>query len=199
ERDARYADLYLDLVQNRMVGKHAASLSLALRHERVDPQYRTVAAAVQSDIDQNVVEMTGFLGPLQVQLGHSRSEDNLDDIPSVLTTRTRRSNAGVGLALGGLFENAGGAATGLPVRGYNFDRVHQFGTGVPVNSGFSESHVPDHIGERHGVNLNWQGNAWTFGYRVEFSEQDNRQPGRESADFEHRVHGANLSLSLYEG
>lgn len=83
--------------------------------------------------------------------------------------------------------------------GYNFDRVHQFGTGVPVNSGFSESHVPDHIGERHGVNLNWQGNAWTFGYRVEFSEQDNRQPGRESADFEHRVHGANLSLSLYEG
>jgi len=199
ERDARYADLYLDLVQNRMVGKHAASLSLALRHERVDPQYRTVAAAVQSDIDQNVVEMTGFLGPLQVQLGHSRSEDNLDDIPSVLTTRTRRSNAGVGLALGGLFENAGGAATWLPVLGYNFDRVHQFGTGVPVNSGFSESHVPDHIGERHGVNLNWQGNAWTFGYRVEFSEQDNRQPGRESADFEHRVHGANLSLSLYEG
>lgn len=38
-----------------------------------------------------------------------------------------------------------------------------------------------------------------FGYRVERSEQDNRQPGRERADFEHRLHGANLSLSLYEG
>ena len=38
-----------------------------------------------------------------------------------------------------------------------------------------------------------------FGYRVELSEQDNRQPGRERADFEYRLHGANLSLSLLEG
>ncbi len=199
ERDARYVDIYWDVVQNRFVGRHPTNLSFALRHERVDPQYRTVAAFVQSDIDQNVVEMTGLWGPLQVQLAHARAVDNLEDLPSVLTTKTRRSNAGAGLALSGLFAEANGFTRWLPVLAYNFDRTHQFGTGVPINSGFNESHVPDQVSARHGASLNWQGNAWTFGYRAEFSEQDNRQPGRERADFEHRIHGVNLSLSLYEG
>lgn len=199
ERDARYVDVYWDLVQNRFVGRHPASLSFSLRHERVDPQYRTVAAYVQSDIDQNIIEMSGFWGPLQLQLAHARAEDNLDDLPSVLTTKTRRSNAGLGLALSSLFAEANGFTRWLPVLAYNFDRTHQFGTGVPINSGFNESHVPDQVGIRHGASVNWQGNAWMFGYRVERTEQDNRQPGRERADFQHRLHGANLSLSLYDG
>ncbi|NLG75279.1 MAG: hypothetical protein GX535_03505 [Xanthomonadaceae bacterium] len=199
ERDARYVDLYWDAVQNRFVGRHAASLSFALRHERIDPQYRTVAAFLQSDIDQNVIEMTGLLGPLQLQLAHARAEDNLDDLPSVLTTKTRRSNAGLGLALSSLFVETNALTRWLPILSYNFDRTHQFGTGVPINSGFNESHVPDQVSARHGASASWQGNAWMFGYRVEFSEQDNRQPGREQADFEHRLHGANLSLSLLEG
>jgi len=199
ERDARYVDLFWDMVQNRLVGRHAANLSLALRHERIDPQYRTVAAFVQSDIDQNVIEMTGLLGPLQLQLAHARAEDNLDDLPSVLTTKTRRSNAGVGLALSGLFIETNALTRWLPVLSYNFDRVHQFGAGVPINSGFNESHVPDQVSARHAASVSWQGNAWMFGYRVEMSEQDNRQPGRQQADFEHRLHGANLSLSLLQG
>lgn len=199
ERDARYADVYWDVVQNRFVGRQPANLSLALRHERVDPQYRTVAAYVQSDIDQNVFEMTGLLGPLQLQLAHARAEDNLDELPSVLTTKTRRSSAGVGLALNSLFGELNGATRWLPVLAYNFDRVHQFGTGVPINSGFNESHVPDQVSRRHGASLNWQGNAWAFGYRIERSEQDNRQPGRQQADFEHRLHGANVSVSLTQG
>jgi hypothetical protein len=199
ERNARYLDLYIDLVQNRFVGRHAANLSLALRHERVDPQYRTVTAPVQSDIDQNVIEVSSFFGPLQVQIAHARTEDNLDDLPSVLTTKTRRSNATMGLALSSLFAEANAFTRWLPVFSYNFDRVHQFGTGVPVNSGFSESHVPDQVSFRHGANLSWQGNAWMLGYRVELSEQDNRQPGRQNADFEHVLHGVNFSVSLFRG
>lgn len=199
ERDARYADVYWDVVQNRFVGRHPTNLSLAFRHERIDPQYRTVAAFVQSDIDQNVIEMTGMWGPLQLQLAHARAEDNLDDLPSVLTTKTRRSNAGLGLALNSLFAEANAFTRWLPILTYNFDRTHQFGTGVPINSGFNESHVPDQVSARHGASASWQGNTWMFGYRVELSEQDNRQPGRERADFEYRLHGANLSLSLLEG
>jgi hypothetical protein len=199
ERDARYVDVYWDLVQNRFVGRHPASLSFALRHERVDPQYRTVGVAVQSDIDQNVIEMSGFLGPLQMRIAHARAEDNLDDLSSVLTTKTRRSNAGLGLALSGLFVEESRLARWLPVLSYDFDRTHQFGTGVPINSGFSASHVPDQMGTRHGASVSWQGNAWMLGYRIESTRQDNRQPGRERADFEHRLHGVNLSLSLYEG
>lgn len=198
ERAARYLDLSWDVVQARFIGRHAASLSLALRHERVDPQYRTVAAAVQSDIDQNVFELSGLLGPLQVQLAHARAEDNLDDLPSVLTTKTRRNNAGVGLALSNLFVSSNALTSWLPILTYNFDSVHQFGAGVPVNSGFNASHVPDQMSKRHGVALNWQGAAWQFGYRGDFSEQDNRQPGRENADFEHRIHALNLSIALHE-
>lgn len=195
ERAARYLDFSLDVVQSRLIGRHATSLSVALRHERVDPQYRTVAAAVQSDIDQNVLELAGVFGPLQLQLAHARAEDNLDDLPSVLTTKTRRSNAGMGIALSNLFVAPNRFTQWLPMLTYNYDRIHQFGAGVPINSGFNASHVPDQIGERHGLGLSWQGAVWQFGYRADYSEQDNRQPGRANADFEHRVHAANLSFA----
>src|SRR5690606_25939511 len=121
ERAARYLDLSWDVVQSRLIGRHAASLSLALRHERVDPQYRTVTAAVQSDIDQNVIELSSLLGPLQLQLAHARTEDNLDDLPSVLTTKTRRNNAGLGLALSNLFIEPNRFASWLPLLTYSFD------------------------------------------------------------------------------
>lgn len=199
ERAARYLEASWDIVQNRMLGQHPSHLGIALRHERIDPQYRTVAAFVQSDLDQNTVELNGFFGPLQLQLAHTRMRDNLDDLPSVLTTKSRRNGAGLGLALGQLFVEPTRLTRWLPVLSYNFDRMHQFGTGVPINSGFNASHVPDQLSTRHGVSVNWQGAFWTFGYRADFSEQDNRQPGRERADFEHRVHGANLALALFEG
>ncbi len=198
QRAARYLDVSVDVLQNRLVGSQPTQLSFALRHERVDPQYRTVAAYVQSDIDQNAIEMNGLWGPLQLQLAHARSEDNLDDLPSVLTTKSRRNSAALGLALSNLFVQPCTFTRWLPMVAYNFDRMHQFGTGVPINSGFNASHVPDQISARHGVSVNWQGNAWMFGYRADFSEQDSRQPGRERADFEHRIHGANLALSLHE-
>lgn len=196
ERDARYLDVTWDVVQARFIGRHATSLSLALRHERVDPQYRTVAAAVQSDIDQNVLELNGLFGPMHFQLAHARAEDNLDDLPSVLTTKTRRSNAGMGVALSNLFASPSRFTSWLPMLSYNFDRVHQFGVGIPINSGFSASHVPDQVSDRHGIGLSWQGASWRLSYRADYSEQDNRQPGREHADFEHRVHALSLSLAL---
>lgn len=198
ERAARYLDLSWNVVQSRLIGRHAASLSLALRHERVDPQYRTVTAAVQSDIDQNVIELSSLLGPLQLQLAHARTEDNLDDLPSVLTTKTHRNNAGLGLALSNLFIEPNRFASWLPLLTYSFDRFHQFGAGVPINSGFNASHVPDQVSERHGVGLAWQGASWQFSYRADFSEQDNRQPGRENADFDHSLHAVSLSLALHE-
>lgn len=198
ERGARYLDLSWDLLPTRFIGRHAASLSLALRHERVDPQYRTVTAWVQSDIDQNMIEMNGLLGPLQLQMAYTRAEDNLDDLPSVLKTKTRRSAAGANLALADLFGTSNRFTAWLPVLSYSFDRIHQFGAGVPVDSGFNASHVPDQVGEHHGVGLGWQGAWWQFGWRSDFTEQDNRQPGRESADFEHRMHAANVSLMLHQ-
>jgi hypothetical protein len=64
-----------------------------------------------------------------------------------------------------------------------------------VNSGFAEAHVPDQISDRHGLTLDWRGGRWSAGYRFDFSLQDNRQPGREQADFATLVHAANVAFA----
>lgn len=198
DRAAHYADVTWDILQGTVLGANrTANLSLSLRHERVDPQYASIAAQVQSDVLRNTAQLNGALGPLQLQLSHGRMEDNLSDIPSILKTKTRRSDAMIALPLAQLV-SVTESLPWLPVVSYNFVRVHQFGTGVPENSGFTEAHVPNQVSDSHGLILDWRGAYWGLSYRANYTTQDNRQSGRERADFATLVHAATLSLAAHE-
>lgn len=193
ERDARALDLEVDLLSDRPLGERFTTRwTLGYHHGLVEPQYRSVAAFVQADRRDDLVRLTGALGPAAVQLAHSRSRDNLDDVPSILTTRTRTDVASLSVPLAQLREG-----TGLwwPVVSYSWQRTHQKGDDVPVDSGFDPSHVPDQVSRSQGLGLDWSGAYWRFGYRFDGSDQDNRQPGRELADFETRVHSFSGGLS----
>jgi hypothetical protein len=74
-------------------------------------------------------------------------------------------------------------------------RVHQFGDGVPPNSEFTPTHVPDQISLNHNIGVNWQAARWQAGYRLNLSDQDNRQLGRELADFANTTHNVTLGAS----
>ena len=192
-RGARYLDLALDLLRNRAVtDRLPLSLTLGYRHERVDPLYRSVASFVQADVESDGVDLTASLGPVSAQVGWSDAEDNLDDIPSILKTKTRRRGGNLAIPLGQLGGGDDGGRRGLPLLTYAVDRTHQFGAGIPVDSGFSASHVPDQVSLNHAGGLEWQGNRWRLGYRLGQSDQDNRQPGRERADFTNLIHGIAL-------
>lgn len=182
-RWARYAEASIGILRNAPLGgDHTARLDLAVRHQRVDPQYRSIGAYARPDIEQNRVELRGDFAGVRWTASHDRSEDNLDRVASVLTTKTRRTAATVGVPAG-------------PVDlGYRLDRTHQFGEGVPENSGFNESHVPDQVSLHQTADVTWRGERVTAGWRLDLSNQDNRQPGRENADLKGRVNAFQLGL-----
>lgn len=190
---ARYLNLRVDVFRDLALGSgRNANLSVAYRHERVDPLFRSVGAYVQSNLLNNSWEASGQVAHVVFQVSHSRMEDNLDEVPSILKTKTRRSGATASFPLNSLL---GSASSAWPEVSYAYDRTHQFGAGLPVNSEFADSHIPDQLSTHHVAALNWQVGGVSLSYNFNRSFQDNRQRGRDRADFRNSVHGIQLAFS----
>jgi hypothetical protein len=196
-RDARYGSLTLGLLQKTWQSGKSANVNLTVRHDRVEPLFRTVATYVQADRQEDAGELQANLGPLAIQGSYTRNRDNLDGIPTILTTKTRRSAANLALPLAQLGKGDK-PRPWLPQLTYTFDRTHQFGEGVPPDSGFSASHVPDQVSLQQSVGVDWQGSRWRFGWRTNLSDQDNRQIGRERADLYGRAHMVTLGFTPWQ-
>lgn len=194
-RTARYLDGTVQLLQSRPLGKHiAASLATGFRHERVDPLYRSVAAAPQADLQSNAVDVTAAVGALSAQYAHGWSRDNLAGVPSILTSRTRNDQLTLALPLGSLFR-AQPAAWWWPQLTAAYQVTRQRGDGVPEDGGFNPSHIPDQLNRDASLGLGWQQSRWSLNYRHNVVRQDNRQPGRELADFRSWVHALTLGVT----
>lgn len=191
-RSARYVDASYALLQGVSVGANQqANLSLALRHYRTPQLYRSIGAMVQSDQEQNQFEVTGSVAAVNLQYVLTRTQDNLDALPSVLTTLTRAHALNLSMPLGPMLGDAQSPSAGWPTLGYRLDQNHQRGAGVSVNSEFAPSHVPNQLNRGHYLTSDWAGQSWRVGYRIGFARQDNRQIGRERADFHTRTQGLN--------
>ncbi len=190
-RSASYATASLDVVKG--AGPFAATVTF--RHERVDPQYRSVAVSTQADLQQDAAELALSAGPVSVQASYGWAEDNLANLVNILKTKTRRPTLTATAPLGPLF---GGAAPAwwLPQLTYGLNETHQFGTGVPDGGGFNETHVPDQVSTNHTGGVEWQVSGLRWGYRVNYSLVDNRQPTREQADALNVAQAANLGVPV---
>jgi len=189
-RNARYADASYAVVRGAAIGKATqANLTAAIHHSRVDPLFRSVALPLTSDLEQNGADVTGSLGPAASQVSYQRSRDNLDDITSILTTRTQALTWTNSVPLSG-WAGAGSHALAFPTLSYTLNRTHQAGDGLPPNGLYdSLSQVPDQVSLVHTVGVAWQAARWRAGYSWNRSFQDNRQIGRELADLGNVVHG----------
>jgi hypothetical protein len=192
-KNARYFDLSVELLRGAKLGPTLpVALSANLRHERIDPLFRSISASSQADFQDDGIGITGSIGQISVQGTLGRSRDNLANLATILTTRSR--TGGVNLALPSGFV-LGSASALLPVLTYSLNRIHQFGEGVPVSSDFSATHVPDQMSTSHAVSAQWQGKVWRLGYQLGRSSQDNRQTGRENADFGNLTHAVGFGLT----
>lgn len=199
-RNAEYLDVSYDLLKEHSLTKNTkANLSLAFRHERVDPLYRSVAAFAQADQQQDQLELIGQLGNFTLNYMHGRSQDNLSDIPSMLKTRTRRNSLAIGAALNSLLGDPAQPNLWLPRISYALDRTHQFAVAFPTNGAFelNPSTVPDQLSISQSFAADWQGEAWRVGYRYNHSFQDNRQTGRELSDLKNTVNSIMLGITPY--
>jgi hypothetical protein len=179
-RSAQYVQASLDAVRALPLwGTRTARASFGYRHERVDPQYRSVTAYAAADRLENSVSAQIDIANIGIQAGHGVTRNNLDDVPSILTTDTRRSDAQVRAPLARI---AGLTTQWLPTIGLQWSRTHQEGRDVPVNGGFDASHVPDQVSIDRTASADWNWSRAGFGVRWNRSHQDNRQTGRENAD-----------------
>jgi len=208
-RSARFADASLALLRDlKLNSLQKANLTLNFRHERVDPLFRSIGAGAQADHFQNQFELVGALGEANFTVSHTRFNDNLNNLPSILKSLTRRDGLNVNLPLSALFgpgaaerQQSNGRTNGrsnpwLPRIGFTVDRVHQFGAFSPVNGGFRPDLIPNQISLNYNLSADWQFTKWRFGYKFNRSSQDNRQPGRELADLENLTNGLTLGLNL---
>lgn len=190
-RSASYATAALDVVK----GAGPFSLGIALRHERVDPQYRSIAVSTQSDLQQEAVEMNAALGPVTTQLSYGWTEDNLADLVSILKTKTKRTGVIAAVPLGALL---GGKQPGwwLPQITYGLNETHQFGANRPLGGGFNDTQIPDQLSVNHTGGADWQAGSVRWGWRLNYSTTDNRQVGREQADAVGVSNALNLALPV---
>jgi len=207
-RSARYADASFDLFKEFAFAKPVSAgqnaeesqsiiepkkfnLTLNVRHERVDPLFKSIGAATQADLNQNQVELVGSLGELNFTAAHTRFNDNLAGIQTILRTNTRRNSFAVNTPLQGLFTNRPSAQPNafFPRVGYTFDRVRAFADFTPVGGGFGEpGAIPDQANVIQSFIAEWQFKEMRLGYRVNHSLQDNRAAGRERADLQNFTH-----------
>jgi hypothetical protein len=190
-RSATYANAALDVVK----GAGPFTLGVAFRHERVDPQYRSIAVSTQADLQQDAVEMNAALGPVTTQFSYGWTEDNLADLPSILKTKTQRTGATAGVPLGTLL---GGAKPGwwLPQLSYGLNETHQVGANRPLGGGFNDSQIPDQLSVNHTAGADWQAGSVRWGWKLNYSLTDNRQVGREQADAIGVSNSVNLALPV---
>jgi hypothetical protein len=123
--------------------------------------------------------------------GVLRMRDNLGHVATILTTRTRATSASVAAPLASF----GKALAWLPLLSFDVTQTDQAGDGVPPNSEFAATHVPDQRSRNQNLSAEWRGARWVAGYRLNLTSQDNRQPGRENADFSGSVHNATLAFT----
>jgi hypothetical protein len=193
EAGARYLEASFDALRDLPLGGgRTARLTLGVRHERVDPLYRSLGAFAQADRQNNAIDVRAELAGVSLQANYGETRNNLADIASILTQFTERSRLDVGLPLAQVLDRR---TPWLPSLRLRFDRTDQFGEGLPENGGFSPSHVPNQVSLDRTASVDWRFSKVSLGVNWNRSEQDNQQEGREDADLNVTRRGLSLQLT----
>ena len=200
-RNALLASLQWAALQQHAVAGHPLDLTLALRHERAAPLYRSLAAYVTPDQQATRAGLQAAWRGATARLDAGTRVDNLARIATLLRTRTDERQLALSLPLAA-WREAGDATAGSwwPTLAWSWQQVHQRAVNAPVPeaSGFAATHRPDQVDQSQRVDLTWALPAGSLRYGLLRARVDNRQPGRERADFERLAHEAAVDLAIGE-
>jgi len=196
-RNARHAEISFDLIQGmKLWQEKKLKVTGTYRHEEIEPLFRSIATSTQADRSNNQFEVSASFGEMNFVYGNLRDRDNLAEIASILLSRTHRANALFNIALNSFFTPTK-PKKWLPQVSYTYDHVHNFGVALPNGGLFNSlSQVPDQDSFVHGFNAQWQfSDRFRAGYKLGRVFQNNKQPGRERADFRSEVRAATFGTS----
>ncbi|MEB3199946.1 MAG: hypothetical protein VKK62_05415 [Synechococcaceae cyanobacterium] len=172
--------------------------NLRLRFEHYDPQYKTLSAV--TGVDKQVFEaiLDGRIGLLTYQVNASSFRDNLNNLVSLLTTKTDNLTASLTLPLATMTT---GRSEGwkflIPNISVSVNQLHQFGINPPLDDPRAlfrdASQVPDQMNRIFTLGLTWDTRRLDFAYTYILTSQDNRQPLLALND--QRIDSHNLSFN----
>jgi hypothetical protein len=193
-KNAWYAETNYELLKDLPLdGKRKLSLNANLRVEQADPQFGTIGATVNADRLQTQYGLNATIAGATVQLQQTNFEDNIVNIPNLLKTNNRSTIVGLTFPLQSFLEIKNSL---LPTVSYNYQQTSQLGSiAAAQNGGFNlPSQIPDLSSAIHKLGLSWDTPGVVFNYKFSSAVDDNRQLGRENADFRRLNHQVSVDL-----
>jgi len=197
-RNARYFDASYDVLRGYSLTKSKqVNLNVAVRHEQVDPLYKSLGASAGADKRQYDFQLSGSIGEISVQAGHSRFNDNLRRIASILQSLSRGETFSVALPAAALWGGSSSTSKYLPRLSYSRSVMHQFGAAIPVNGGFANDPgaIPNQYSTSQNFSADWQFQKLNVGYNYNRSFTNNQAPGRERFDFLNQTNGVRAGFN----
>lgn len=197
-RSAHYLEAGYQILKDLKLTKNKnLNLTVSFKHEYVEPLFKSLGASASADKTSQDYALDAGIGEITFQYGHTRFNDNLRNVPSILKSLTQANRFAVALPIAALVGKADKPSPFLPRLAYSIDRTHQFGVGVPVNGGFEIdlSTIPDLVNTNQNFSSTWQFGKFNLEYRYGRSFADNRQTGREIADQLGWTHGVAVGMN----
>lgn len=169
-------------------------------HSSAEPLYQTLTAYVQANVENKMVGAQYQVGSVSGGFSTQSSRDNLDNLVNLLTTKTKNDSFSASMPLAQIFgedNEESQPSQWLPGLDYGFQETHQFALNSPdaIDSGFNGgSHLPDQLTTSHNLSSNWQFDSYSISLQSNHTEQDNRQAGRDEADFSSLQHAIGINI-----
>lgn len=196
-RSAQYADVSYQILKDiKLSETKNLNLNFGFRYEFVEPLYRSLGASASADKFSHDYAIDGSIGEITFQAGHTRSNDNLRNVPSILTSLTRGQRFSIAFPVTALLKKSENPSPFLPRIGYSIDQTHNFGAEIPVNGGFDldPATIPDLLNTNQTFSSSWQFKKFNIEYTYNRSFADNRQ-ANENSDQIGWVHGITVGVN----
>jgi hypothetical protein len=192
-KNAWYIDTSYDILKDvKLDNTRSLSLSTNLRLEQTDPQFGTLGTSVNADRSQVQYGINATIAGASLQFQHSDSEDNIGNIPNILKTKNQSDTISLNVPLQSVLQNNSSL---LPTIFYSYQQTAQKGSILAaLKGGFDDpAKIPDQFNVTQQLGLVWKfSDALSFDYKFSDTFQDNRQVGRENADFHNTSHQFSL-------
>ena len=200
-RSAHYLETSYQIFKDLKLTKTKnLNLTFLFRYEFVEPLYKSVGASAAADKFTHDYGVDASIGEITIQAGHTRFNDNLGNVPSILKSLTRGNRFAVALPLNAILTKPDKPSPFLPRLSYSFDRTLQFGAEIPINGGFEidVSTIPNQLNTNQNFTSAWQFKKLNLDYTYSRTYADNRQKGSEQSDQIGYAHGVTIGVNPLE-
>jgi hypothetical protein len=188
-KNAWYAETSYDILKDiKLDETRNVSLAANIKLEQTDPQFGTLGTSVSPDRFQGQFGLNGSIAGASIQFQHSNSEDNVDNLPNILKTKNQSNSFNLNVPLQSVLQNKDVL---IPTISYSYQHTAQNGSiALPGSGNFNDpSKIPNQVSVSQNIGLGWRfSDAVSFDYKFSNTFQDNRQLGRENADFSNLGH-----------